>query len=128
MHDGPRSGYGHRSYSGPGPGRCREDPGTDIREIVAVAGNLELIDGRIALRQDGTVYYIIGLNRFLGFIDGLKEGAAVTLEGAAWTLPGDGERRVLLASKLGLNGKTYDNLAPAFTDRRERPRPKGAPR
>jgi hypothetical protein len=84
-----------------------------MRETVTVTGNLELLDGHIALRQDTVTYYTAGLNRLIGFVDGLKEGAVVTLEGAARRLPGDGERRLLLVSRLEINGKTYDNLSPA---------------
>jgi hypothetical protein len=111
MH-GTRPGYDRRHHSGPGPGYYREDRGTNTQESVTIAGNLELIDGSIALRQDTVTYYTIGLNRLIGFIDGLKEGAAVTLEGTARKLPGDGDHRVLLVSKLEINGKTYDNLTP----------------
>jgi hypothetical protein len=118
--------YGHRQNFGPGPG-CREYPASNVPESVAVTGKLELIDGKIALTQDTTTYYIIGLRRLIGFIDGLKEGAEVTLEGAARPLPGDGERKVLLVSKLGINGKTYDNLSPALTDRAEKARQPNPP-
>ncbi|MDR2071634.1 MAG: hypothetical protein LBP81_09500 [Treponema sp.] len=106
-----------RRDSGPGRGYYREDPREADRETVTLTGKLELIDGNIALRQDTVTYYIAGLNRLTGFVDGLKEGAEVTLEGVSRKLPGDGERRVLLASRLGLNGKTYDNLTPALTSR-----------
>jgi hypothetical protein len=118
---------------GHGPGYYREDP-RPAREAWAsltLTGTLELIDGNIALRKDAVTYYIIGLNRLAGFIDGLREGAAVTLEGAARPLSRDGYRaaagaaaedggrRIFLASKLELNGKTYDNLTPALTNRPE---------
>ncbi|MDR0376829.1 MAG: hypothetical protein LBH70_03455 [Spirochaetaceae bacterium] len=109
-----------RRFSGPPRSNRREDTTTLVWEKVTVTGNLELIDGAIALRQDAVTYYPIGLNRLVGFIDGLKEGARVTLEGAARPLSTDGERRFLAASKLELNGKTYDNLTPPVTDRRGR--------
>jgi hypothetical protein len=117
---GPRHGrrhYDDRPHYGPGPGYFREDPRSDIRETVTVTGSLELIDGVIALRRDTVTYYTVGLNRLIGFIDGLKEGAEVTLEGSARRLPGEGDRRVLLVSRLGINGKTYDNLTPAPANR-----------
>ncbi|MDR2246013.1 MAG: hypothetical protein LBE17_04960 [Treponema sp.] len=113
MH-GAWSRHGRQPYSGPQSGYYREYPTTPYWEKAAVTGNLELIDGNIALRQDAVTYYITGLNRLVGFIDGLKEGAAVTLEGAARPLPGNGEHRVLLVSKLEINGKTYGNLSHRF--------------
>ena len=108
---GPGPRYDRRHYSGPGQYRA------DRWENVTVTGNLELIDGNIALPQDEVIYYVTGLNRLIGFVDGLKEGAEVTLEGAALPLPGDGDRRVLQVSKLEIDGKTYDNLTPRFQNR-----------
>jgi hypothetical protein len=113
MH-GARSRHDRRPYSGPRPGYYREEPKAARWEQATLTGNLEVIDGNIALRQDAVTYYITGLNRLVGFIDGLKEGASVTLEGAARPLPGAGEFRLFLVSKLGINGKTYDNLNPQF--------------
>jgi hypothetical protein len=113
MH-GAWSRHGRRPSSGPRPGDYREYPQAPHWEKAAVTGNLELIDGNIALRQDAVTYYITGLNRLVGFIDGLKEGAAVTLEGAVRPLPGNGEHRLFLVSKLEINGRTYDNLSPRF--------------
>jgi hypothetical protein len=115
---GIRPKYDHR-HSSPRPGYSQENPAT-IRELVTVTGSLELIDGNIALRQDTITYYIKGIERLIGFIDGLKEGAEVSLDGYALRLPGEGDRRVLLVSKLGINGKTYDNLTPALTGRPEK--------
>jgi hypothetical protein len=59
-----------------------------------------------------TTYYTGGLDRFTGFIDGLKEGAPVSLEGAAYQLPNDEKAKFLRVNKLSLNGKDYD-LSPA---------------
>ncbi|MDR0386613.1 MAG: hypothetical protein LBH57_01120 [Treponema sp.] len=117
---GKGSGYGHRRRAGPGPGYYREHSRTNW-EALTLKGNLELVDGNIALRQDAVTYYITGLTRLIGFIDGLTEGAEITVEGAARTLPdrGDeeGERRIFLVSTLGINGRTYENLTPAVTAR-----------
>jgi hypothetical protein len=85
------------------------------RETTTLTGKLELINGQIALKQGETTYYVAGLQRLIGFVDGLKEGAEVTLEGIALAYPGNGETRSLLVSKLTLNGKEYDNLNPALT-------------
>jgi hypothetical protein len=127
---GKGPGYGPRRHAGPGPGYYRGEPQTAAREpweTLTLTGTLELIDGNIALQKDAVTYYIIGLNRLVGFIDGLTEGAAVTLEGASRPVlragykaeAEDGERHIFLASKLEINGKTYDNLTPALTNRPE---------
>jgi hypothetical protein len=47
-----------------------------------------LVNGMIAVQSGGKTYYVGGLNRLIGFIDGLKEGASVKLEGYAFALPG----------------------------------------
>jgi hypothetical protein len=81
-------------------------------ETSTISGKLEFIDGNIAVKNDGTVYYIKGLGRLIGFVDGLKEGAEVSLEGWAVAGPGTPEYRRFLVSKLTLNGKEYADLFP----------------
>jgi hypothetical protein len=78
-------------------------------EKVTVTGNLTIARGMPALMSGGITYYVAGMQRFVGFIDGLKEGANVTLEGAAYRH--DDTSRFLRVSKMTLNGKDYD-LAP----------------
>jgi hypothetical protein len=88
----------------------RFNPGNT--ETSTITGKLELINGTIAVKNDDTVYYIAGLGRLIGFVDGLKEGAEVSLEG--WTIgaPGTPEYQRFLVSKLTLNGKEYTDLSP----------------
>jgi hypothetical protein len=95
-------GMGRRGFS-PAP----------AAEQVKVSGNLSIVHGRIAVVSNDTVYYAGGLNRFVGFIDGLKEGAMVNLEGAAYQFSGDGKVKFLRVNKLSLNGKDYDLSPPA---------------
>jgi hypothetical protein len=79
-------------------------------EKVTVSGKLSIARGMIALESGNSVYYVPELLRFAGFIDGLKEGASVTLEG--YEVPvrfteedaGKGFR----VTKMTLNGKEYD--------------------
>jgi hypothetical protein len=82
-------------------------------ETSTLSGKLELINGMIAVKNDDTVYYIIGLGRLIGFVDGLKEDADVSLEGWAIAAPGTPEYQRFLVSKLTLNGKEYTDLFPA---------------
>jgi hypothetical protein len=85
-------------------GRCwTADP-----ERVTVNGTLQLIGGHIAVIQDNKTYYTMNLYHLAGFIDGFKEGAAVTLEGSACPLPGDKDLFRLMTTKLTLNGKEYN--------------------
>jgi hypothetical protein len=84
-------------------------------EQVSLSGNLSVVHGRIALVSGDLTYYAGGLDRFVGFIEGLKEGARVNLEGAAYQLPNDAKAKALRVSKLTLNGKDYD-LSPARTE------------
>ena len=82
-------------------------------ESLTINGILSLINGRIALQNGQTTYYVHGLERLLGFVDGLKEGAAVTLEGFAFDVPPAPEEqdttyRSFFVEKLTLNGKEYE--------------------
>jgi hypothetical protein len=100
-----------------GMGRWGYPPAQPFSQVPAaeqttVSGNLSIVHGRIALVSGDTTYYTGGLDRFVGFIDGLKEGARVSLEGAAYQLPNDPKAKILRVSKLTLNGKDYD-LSPA---------------
>ncbi|MDR2515905.1 MAG: hypothetical protein LBC88_00825 [Spirochaetaceae bacterium] len=89
-------------------------------------GNLALIDGQIAIQSGETAYYLPGLGRLVGFVDGFKEGAAVTVEGYSYdasqwewgrgwySAPASGtaNRKVFLTRKLTLNGRVFDNISP----------------
>jgi len=77
-------------------------------QTVKVEGKLALVNGMIAVQSGGKTYYVGSLNRLIGFIDGLKEGASVKLEGYAFALPGAPEYLYLRVTKLSFNGKDYD--------------------
>ncbi|MDR0878255.1 MAG: hypothetical protein LBN21_09390 [Treponema sp.] len=84
-------------------------------EKTTLSGVLGIKGGMIALENSGVTYYLVGLNRFVGFIDGLKAGAAVTLEGFAAPLPQAQQKiegQFFRITKLTLAGKDYE-LAPA---------------
>ena len=70
-------------------------------ESVTVEGTLQLQNGFIAVASGDTVYYVGILQRYIGFIEGLKEGNAVTIEGFV-------RKNFLRPVKVTLNGKTYD--------------------
>jgi hypothetical protein len=97
------------------------------RETLTVNGKLVLVNGHIAVRTGDTVYFVVGINRLIGFVDGLKEEAVVTLDGYAREFPKFRQIRsgnsaesgasgavgkVLWVTKLTLGNKSYD-LSPA---------------
>jgi hypothetical protein len=77
-------------------------------EKSTISGALGIAKGSIALKSGNDTYYVMGLNRFVGFIDGLKEGARVSLEGYAFPLPNNNGGKGFKVTKLTLNGKDYD--------------------
>jgi hypothetical protein len=78
-------------------------------QSVTVEGTLQLQNGQIAVAQGNTIYFVPMLERFIGFIDGLKEGAAVSISGYA---SGYASGNFLQPTGLTINGKSYD-LQPA---------------
>jgi hypothetical protein len=82
-------------------------PAADPLPPVTVSGNLAFINARIGLTSGETTYYVPGIDRLIGFVDGLKEGAPVTLEGYAFPVPTKAEYRYLRVFKLSFNGKDY---------------------
>jgi hypothetical protein len=87
-------------------------PPPQSAETVTVTGNLGIVQGAIALTSDGTTYYVPILHRYAGFIDGLKEGAAVTLTGRAISVYDPDENlKMMMVTKLTINGKDYDLTA-----------------
>jgi hypothetical protein len=82
------------------------------RSAVSIQGVLSFVNGRIAVKSGETTYYVWGLDRLFGFVDGLKEGSSVTLEGYASEIPGAPEYGRFLAEKLSFDGREYAGLLP----------------
>ena len=103
------------SAQGQGQG---QEPGRNQRslppaEAVTVSGSLIVANGMPAIKSGDVTYFVSGISRLAGFVDGLKEGALVTIEGMALTNPKDNTFKFLRSSKLTLNGKTYELAPPA---------------
>ena len=81
-------------------------------ETITVSGSLIIAHGSPAITSGDVTYLISGLNRLIGFVDGLKEGAQVSVEGWAITPPQNNNLKFLRPSKLTLGGKTYDMSSP----------------
>ena len=101
-------------------------------ETVTVSGDLTLVRGALAVKSGDISYLVIGLSRYIGFIDALKEGASVSLEGTAISNPRDTNIKYLFASKLTIAGKDYEVGVPwqawgNMPNRREAPNRGEAP-
>jgi len=68
---------------------------------VTIDGVLQLEKGVVAVASGDSIYYVPVLTRYIGFIDGLKEGTKVSVEGSQFN-------RVIRPVKVTINGKSYD--------------------
>jgi len=72
--------------------------------VVTIEGTLKLDRGFVAVESGDSVYYVPMLNRYIGFISDLREGAGVSVEGYA-------SRRIINPTKITIEGKSYDFIA-----------------
>ena len=70
-------------------------------ETIRVEGTLQLQNGHIVLSTGTTVYFVPGLMRYIGFIEGLREGARISAEGFV-------SGNFLQATKVIIGGREYD--------------------
>ena len=93
-----------------GPGNRGDNRATPqvVSEKITVTGNLSLANGMIAIKSNDITYLIPGLMRYVGFIDGIKEGSQVTIEGNAISRQADAKTKVLSAQKLTIGNKEYE--------------------
>ena len=87
----------------------RPDANNRQREVtpVSIDGNLKLERGIVAVQSGDSVYLVPLLNRYINFINDLKEGAKVSVEGNVF-------RRVIMPNKVTIEGKSYDFIARGF--------------
>jgi hypothetical protein len=76
--------------------------------IVKIEGKLALINGSIGIQVKEKTYYLAMPQYLFGFIDGLKEGAQVRLEGYEFSNARTPEYVQFRVTKLSFNGKDYD--------------------
>jgi opacity protein-like surface antigen len=81
---------------------------TNAQTIVKVEGKLALINGYVGLQYKDKTYYVDLPNYLYGFVDGLKEGAQVKLEGYDFSSEKTPTYVQLHVTKLTFNGKDYD--------------------
>jgi hypothetical protein len=82
-------------------------PAGKLGEELTINGKLEWVNGRIAVRTEDKTYFISGIRQLLGFVDGLKEGAELTLTGRAYGVSYIPEYGFFRTEKVGFNGKEY---------------------
>ena len=68
---------------------------------VTIDGILQLERGNIAVSSGGSVYLVPSLTQYIGFIEGLKEGTGVSVEGYV-------SNNVIYPVKVTIAGKSYD--------------------
>ena len=73
---------------------------------ITVTGTLQLQNGTIAVVNGNNVYYVPALERYIGFIEGLREGTQVSLEGYI-----AGNSNYVQPARITINGKSYDFIA-----------------
>ena len=86
--------------------------GLPAGEEVTLTGTLVITHGAPAIKSGDVTYIIPGINRFSSLVDGIKEGAQVTIEGMSINHPTDNSLKFVRASKLTYNGKSYDLSPP----------------
>ena len=81
-------------------------------EKITVSGNLTIVNGMAAIKSNNTVYLIPRLIQYAGFIEGLKDGARVSIEGIPVPAKSDTKAVVLMLQKLTIGSKEYDMELP----------------
>ena len=75
---------------------------------VKVEGRLALINGMIGLKAGGKTYYLPMLERLAGFVESIKEGASVKVEGYEYPIAAAPEYSTVMVTKLTVGRKDYD--------------------
>lgn len=84
-----------------------------VQQSETIEGKLALVQGHPAVSVKDKTYFVRIPQFMYGFVDGLKEGATVKLEGYAVAIPYAPNSYFFQATKLTLGSKTYD-LAQTF--------------
>ena len=94
----PRQAFGPQAF-----GREAGNTGEEL----TLNGKLEWADGRIAVKTEEKTYFVTGIRQLLGFVDGLKEGAQLTLTGRAYGVSYIPDYGFFRTEKVSFNGKDY---------------------
>ena len=75
--------------------------GWGTSQTISVTGTLQLRNGVIAVVSGNTIYYVPVLTQYIGFIEGLREGAQISIDGLI-------SGNYIEPIRVTLNGKSYD--------------------
>ena len=70
-------------------------------QTISVSGTLQLQNGVIAVASGNNTYFVPMLARYIGFIEGLREGAQISMDGFA-------SGNYIQPTKVTIGGKSYD--------------------
>ena len=91
--------FGYRAYP---------QAATPTVQTVKIEGKLALINGIVGLKSGDKTYYLPMLGRLSGFVEGIKEGASVKVEGYEYPLATTPATSTVQVTKLNVGGKDYD--------------------
>ena len=78
-------------------------------QITTIKGTLKLSGERFSVVSGKITYSIRGLERLVGVIDGLKDGAQVSIDGYALPPTTEGQANIVFNPvRLTINGKSYE--------------------
>ena len=82
--------------------------GTPVQpnQAISIAGTLQLQNGVIAVVSGSTTYLVPILTQYIGFIEGLREGAQVSIEGYFYG-------NYVQPTRVVISGRSYDFTANA---------------
>ena len=73
-------------------------------QAISVTGTLQLQNGEIAVASGNTIYFVPALTRYIGFIEGLREGAQISMDGFA-------SGNYFEPTRVTISGRSYDFAA-----------------
>jgi len=81
--------------------------------ITTIKGTLKINANRFSVVSGNITYAVRGLERLVGVVDGLKDGAQISLEGYAIAPTTEGQsERLFNPVRLTINGKSYEVGSP----------------
>jgi hypothetical protein len=105
-----------QGFNAPGPGRgpgfgpMAQNQATPpaAPALETLEGKLELVNAAPAIQVGSKTYYVRLPGKLFGFIDGLKEGVQVKIEGYAFPIPSAKDSFGVHVQKLTFGGRTID--------------------
>ncbi|MCX7027580.1 MAG: hypothetical protein NT061_08885 [Spirochaetes bacterium] len=104
-------GQGRNWNNAPGYGRgyaCKPQTPSLKLEKINLEGKLELVSGRVAIKQEAKTYVVMIPDWLFGFIPGLVENATVKVEGYAQALRNFKDCYIVKVTSLTIDGRTID--------------------